>query len=413
MVDKNRRVSSGVSSEADSNANSNFESTDLRPFWQRAADEAAAKEDSEEEAPGGWAGEPEEEQGPQTRPAPSGAATISSLPAVSLPAVVPFSAVFLTYVPVDPNAPAPSASEETAQSCDSVSLAPSVWDENQNPVSNWGTGSDQVSVNDFSERISLGSASNASFYEPLRTQLQQQLDAAQATQLPRWTAAAAQPLSLQQLFNQHPQLERGGFETTSTRSQQFRAPPHLNHQQSNYSVQSSPAAASRFERLAPPEGQPQPMRFASLQSIAARGAATPTLGSLRASLGHLNMDPAHLATGVSLVRVPLSSTYSSTSSSLNLAGAGPVAGHFPAPIQNHATNGHSPVPQMRGTPVANIAETRDPALNNLNLPSEGVAYMPIFPYYMQNDQFKNASIFSPGTSYFTHERRRVFIQYCT
>ena len=415
MVDKNRRLSSGRSSETDSSVPSDGYASDVRrPLWQTNEQTSATQEEVEEEAPGGWAGEPSSEQertvasGPQQNPYATSAATVSSLPAVTLPNVVPVSAVLLTFVPVDQSAPAatelPAATRATQP--DSVSLVPSVLDENHNQNSNWGAAaSDQLSLNEFLDRISLTSASN--MYEPLRSEQQLQLSSAPVTQTPPPTAS--QSLTLEQLFHQHPNLARGGFETTSTRSQQFRAAPQLSVHSSSYSVQSSPATASRFARF-PQQAELQQMRFSSLQSFqpagaSVSGAATLTLGSLRASLQHLNVDAAQLATGVSLVRVPLSSTHSSTSSSLNLAGTGPefapVAGPSPdVPINNQeafAAPAHSPLPQMRWTLAPNIAaEGSEPSFNNLN---EGVAYVPIFPYYMQTEQFKYGSIFNPGAYY--------------
>ena len=406
-------MSSNRSSETDSSVPSDGYASDARrPFWQTNEQTAASHEEVEEEAPGGWAGEPSSEQehtvasGPQQSPYAASAVTVSSLPAVALPNVVPVSAVLLTFVPVEQSAPA--ATDTRALQPDSVSLAPSVLDENHNQNSNWGAASDQLSLNEYLDGISLTSASN--MFEPLRSEQQLQLSSAPATQTP--PPAASQPLTLEQLFHQHPNLARGGFETTSTRSQQFRAAPHLSVHSSSYSVQSSPATASRFARF-PQQAELQQMRFSSLQSFGPAGAsvggtATPTLGSLRSSLQHLNVDAAQLATGVSLMRVPLSSTHSSTSSSLNLAGAGPesvpVAGSSPAAhINNHealAAPAYSPPHQLRWTPAQNITvEGPEPNLNNLN---EGVAYVPIFPYYMQTEQFKYGSIFNPGASYVSH-----------
>lgn len=423
MVDKNRRASSGRSSDTDSSAPAYGDaSAERRPFWWQADSDRISRhqEPDDDEAPGGWAGEPADEQGsgagpdPQQVPFASTAQTVSSLPAVSLQNVAPVSAVLLTFVPVDPNAPVPTPATELpagtyTQEADSVSLAPSVsaFDENQNPNANWAAaGSDQISFSEFVERLSLTSATN--MYEPLRTEQQLQLNAARAAQPS--PPAASPGITLEQLFPRFPRSARGDFETASTRSGQQQLRARL--QPTSYSVQNSPASDSRFVR--PPPGQLQQMRFSSLQSVtpagaSAGGAATPTLGSLRASLEHLRVDPAQLATGVPLVRVSLSSTHSSTSSSLNIAGIGPEPTHFAAatppaaPTQNHEAAAvaarHSPVPQTPWTPAPSIAERPESSLNNLNELPEGVAYVPIFPYYMQTEQFKYASIFSHSASH--------------
>ena len=261
------------------------------------------------------------------RPAP---ATVASLPAVTLAERLPVSALLLTFVPVDPNAPAATgAATATAQRGRTRCRSRPRCSTRTITRTRMGQMPDGLSLNEFFDRISLASASNT--YEPLRAD--QQLQLTRLPQRRRRPSRRSRSLSRNCSVNTR-NLARGGFETTSTRSQQFRAAPHARAHASPSASRTvpPPRAGSRASPSSRSRCASRVCRAWARRRWRRGGGGHPDARQPARESRAPHVDPAQLATGVSLVRVPLSSPHSSTSSSLNLAGpAGPVAALRPDP----------------------------------------------------------------------------------